>query len=165
VWNSTQDSDVKVRIDGGKSIALTRTQAGKGEKVEFGVDYTDPFSAVRQLQVARYGFQSTSDNPRAQGFETGRGAKSGPGVPQSGSTGYIAEKSSHLWRVKMPTDLEIGTHVAKIEFKDRYGQTFTDEMIFEVREKRPPQFWITEPWENEASSQAKARNGEDGLLR
>jgi hypothetical protein len=165
VWNSTKDSSVKVSIDGGKPLALTRTQEGNGEAVKMGVDFTDPHSAVRQLQVARYGFQSTSGNERAQGFETGRGSKAGPGVPQSGSPGYIAEKSSHLWRVRMPTGLELGTHVAQISFKDRYGQKFTDEIVFEVRAERPTQFWDNGPWETEAASQATTRLGPDGLLR
>ena len=164
VWNSTKDSKVNVSIDGGKPFALTRTQEGNGEAVKLGVDYADPFSAVRQLQVARYGFQSTSGNPRAQGFETGRGDKAGPGVPQSGSPSYIAEKSSHLWRVKLPVGLEIGTHVAQISFKDRYGQKFTDEVIFEVREQRPPQFWRTEPWQTETAAETSARV-ENGMPR
>jgi hypothetical protein len=165
VWNSTQDSTVSVSIDDGEPMTLTRTQAGAGEEVHFGVDYTDPFSAIRQLQVARTAFKSGSGNLRAQGYETGQGSKIGPALPQSGPTSYIAEKSSHLWRVEMPTDLELGTHVARIEFVDRYGQSFTDEIIFEVRDKRPFRFWRTGPWEDETARERDARvGGPNGVL-
>jgi C terminal of Calcineurin-like phosphoesterase/N terminal of Calcineurin-like phosphoesterase/Calcineurin-like phosphoesterase len=166
VWNSTKDSEVTVSVDDGEPMTLTRTQAGEGEEVHFGVDYTDPFSAIRQLQIARTAFQSTSGNERAQGYETGQASKFGPGVPQSGPTSYIAEKSSHLWRLKMPTDLELGTHVARIQFVDRYGQSFTDEIVFEVREKRPFRFWRNGPWEDETARERTARlGGPSGLLR
>ena len=148
VWTSTRDSEIAVRIDDGEPVALTRTQQGSGEPVRFGVDYSDPYSVVRQLQTARYGFASESGNDRAQGWEQFRGTRRGPGVPQSVSEGYIAEKSSHVWRWQLPADLPLGVHVAEVTSVDRNGQEATDYIAFEVLAERPPPFWRTEPWQD-----------------
>lgn len=148
VWNSTRDSKVTVRIDDGQPIPLTRTQEGNGEPVRIGVDYSDPYSVVRQMQTARYAFVSESGNPRAQGWEQNRGARRGPGAPQSVPENYIAEKSSHVWRVRLPADLPLGVHVAEVTSVDRYGQVATDHLTFEVLAERPDPFWRTEPWQD-----------------
>lgn len=147
VWNGSRDTDVSVSLDGGDPLELARTQSGQGEELHVGVDYADPFSVVRQMQTARYAFESESGNERAQGWEQTRGSKGGPGAPQSVSERYIAEKSSHLWRVQMPEDLEIGTHTAEVTSTDRYGRTVTDQIVFEVRAERPDPFWRAELWD------------------
>ncbi|QVQ52334.1 calcineurin-like phosphoesterase C-terminal domain-containing protein [Spiractinospora alimapuensis] len=148
VWNGSRDSDVSVRIDDGEPLPLSRTQDGEGEEVRYGVDHSDPYAVVRQMQTARYALVSESGEERAQGWQQTRGNQRGPGAPQSVAESYIAEKSSHLWRVAMPEDLPIGSHVAEVSSVDRYGRTSTDSIAFEVAEERPTPFWRTEPWED-----------------
>lgn len=152
VWNGSRDSEITVRIDDREPVTLTRTQPGDGEPVRFGVDFSDPYSVVRQMQTARYAFASESGNPRAQGYEQFRGSRSGPGAPQSVALGNVAEKSSHVWRVQLPTDLPLGVHVAEVTSVDRYGQEATDQIAFEVLAERPPPFWRTEPWQDDSVS-------------
>ena len=148
VWYGTRDSEVSVRIDGGEPIDLERTQQGAGEPVRVGVSYSDPFSVQRQLQIARTAFVSESGNERAQGYERGRGLVRGPGAPQADSETFIAEKSSHIWRAQLPTDLSAGTHVAEVTHLDRHGRSSTERMIFEVVEEMPPAFWRHGPWQD-----------------
>ncbi|MBA0124771.1 calcineurin-like phosphoesterase C-terminal domain-containing protein [Haloechinothrix sp. YIM 98757] len=146
VWNGSRDSSVTATVGGGEPFELERTQDGAGEDVRYGVDFADPFATVRQLQVARYAFESTSGNERAQGWEQFRGARRGPAPPQGLSPDLIAEKSSHLWRARLPSDLPLGTHVVEVTFADRYGAEFTDRITVEVREERPDRFWRDGPW-------------------
>lgn len=148
VWNGTRDSEVSVSIDGEEPLELTRTQEGDGEEVYSGVDYSDPYSVVRQMQTARYAFVSESGDERAQGYEQTRGNQRGPGAPQSVQENYIAEKSSHVWRLQMPEDLPVGAHVADVTSVDQYGQVTTDQIVFEVREERPDPYWRHELWED-----------------
>ncbi|QSB15231.1 calcineurin-like phosphoesterase C-terminal domain-containing protein [Natronosporangium hydrolyticum] len=148
VWNSTRDSEITVRINDGEPLPLTRTQDGEGEAVRFGVDYSDPYSVVRQMQTARYAFVSESGEERNQGWQQTRGNQRGPGNPQSVAASYIAEKSSHVWRVQLPTDLPLGVHVAEVTSVDRYGQVATEHLAFEVLAERPDPFWNNEPWQD-----------------
>ncbi len=148
VWAGSRDSEVSVRINGGEPLELERTQEGRGEEVLLGVEYADPAAVVRQLQVARYAYQSTSGNEDAQGWQAYSGSQFGPGAPQSIGLGGVANKSSHLWTVPLPRDLPTGTHVADVTSVDRYGNPSTDQVIFEVREERPEQFWREGPWED-----------------
>jgi hypothetical protein len=146
VWNGSRDSTVSMTIDDGEPVELVRTQEGEGEEVRVGVEYSDPYSVVRQMQTARYAFESTSGNERTQGWEQFRGTRRGPAAPQSVDQSYIAEKSSHLWRYQLPSDLPVGTHVAEVTHVDRYGQVATDQIVFEVRAERPDPFWREELW-------------------
>jgi hypothetical protein len=158
VWNSSRDSEVSVSINGGDPLPLARTQDGEGEEVRIGVEYSDPYSVVRQMQTARYAFVSESGEERAQGWEQTRGNQRGPGAPQSVAENYIAEKSSHIWRVEMPGDLPLGAHTAEITSVDRYGQRATELITFEVLDERPPPFWRTEPWEDDSVTADLARD-------
>jgi hypothetical protein len=110
------------------------------------VDIPDPFALERQLQVARYAFQSESGNERAQGFELFQASQFGPADPQPLSESFLARQSSHLWKVKLPY-LEEGVHVAKVSTHDIHGNRFEEVVTFEVMEERPPPFFRTELFE------------------
>ncbi|MGF1463837.1 MAG: calcineurin-like phosphoesterase C-terminal domain-containing protein [Maricaulaceae bacterium] len=144
VWNGSRDSVVEARIDGGAPFTLTRTQEGAGEAPRVGAEYADPFAAVRQLQTARFAFQSRSGNPRAQGYEAFRGRQFGPGAPQPMAA--VADRSMHLWRAPLPTDLSEGVHVVAITSTDRHGRTSTENIVFEVRAEKPDPHWRAEFW-------------------
>jgi hypothetical protein len=47
----------------------------------------------------------------------------------------------------MPADLRRGTHVATVRATDRHGRVFTDHIVFEVRDERPPRRWRHELWD------------------
>ncbi len=146
VWNGSRDTDVSVRINGGPEMAMTRTQSGEGEGILSGAEYADPFSVPRQMTIGRYAWQSTSGDPRAQGFEIWQGETFGPVPPQGMSAGHVADSSPHLWRMEMPAGLPEGAHVAEVTATDRHGRSWTDRIVFEVRGERPPRFWRGELW-------------------
>lgn len=50
--------------------------------------------------------------------------------------GSLADRAIHLWRLKLPTDLEAGTHRATVTATDSYGRQFTESMIFKVVDER-----------------------------
>lgn len=147
VWNGSRDSRVFVEINDGPRIEMTRSQEGNGEDIRQGAEFADPFSIMRQMQVARFALQSTSDEARAQGFELWQGTQFGPVPPQSMRPWMVADQSMHLWRTELPADLPVGTHVATVTTIDRFGREFTDHITFEVREERPAPFWRSELWE------------------
>jgi calcineurin-like phosphoesterase family protein len=49
--------------------------------------------------------------------------------------GSIADRSMHLWRFELPTDLAAGTHTAEVTATDVHGREFTDSLTFEVTER------------------------------
>jgi hypothetical protein len=149
IWNGNRRTEVTASIDGGVERAMTRTQEGDGETVRRGAEYADPFATPRQLTIGRYAWQSTSGDPRAQGVELWQGAQYGPVPPQGMSAGHVAASSPHLWRLRLPADLAVGTHVATVTATDRHGRTVTDRIVFEVRAERPPRRWRDELWRDE----------------
>ncbi|NJC23957.1 hypothetical protein BJ994_003033 [Arthrobacter pigmenti] len=142
IWNGTKESSVSVSIDGGAPVSATHTQPATGEGQLSGAEYADPYAAIRQLQVARFAFESTSGNPEAQGFSLYAGSQYGPSAPRPGNN--IAQTMSHMWRFELPGDLEVGVHTADITTTDRHGRTFTETLVFEVVEERPQQNFRSE---------------------
>lgn len=153
VWNGSKDSEVYVQIDHRTPILMERTEPGTGEISENDedgdgfVDIPDPYALERQLQVARYAFVSDSGDERAQGFELFMASQFGPGDPQPLSEFFLADQSMHLWKAKMPADLEKGIHVAKVVTKDVHGNRYEEIINFEVMEERPQPYFRTELFE------------------
>lgn len=144
VWNGAAETVVEARINDGAAFALTRTQEGAGEEVRIGAMYADPFAVKRQATVGRYAVQSRSGEARNRGFEAFRGrAFQGPPQPQSS----LADRNMHLWTARLPADLPGGVHVLTVTSIDRHGRTYTDQIVFEVREMRPPARFRTDVWE------------------
>lgn len=137
-WNGTSRAKVAVQIDDRKPVAATRTQQAKGEGQRAGTEYGDPYALMRQLGVARYGLASTSGDDRAQGWEVFRGSKFGPGPAQPLSRWLWSDRSNHLWRLALPSDLAVGTHTATVRATDDDGREFVDSLMFEVVDERPP---------------------------
>lgn len=144
VWAGSAETEVEAELPTGERLTLERTQAGEGETTRRGAEWADPFATARQLSVARYAFESRSGDDRAQGYEAYRGAQFGPAPPQPQTS--IANRSMHLWRVKLP-ELPVGAHPITVTSTDRNGQTHSDTIVLEVREERPPRYWREEPWE------------------
>lgn len=46
--------------------------------------------------------------------------------------GSLADRSMHLWRYQLPTNLSAGTHRAEVTATDLHGRTFTDTLYFRV---------------------------------
>jgi 3',5'-cyclic AMP phosphodiesterase CpdA len=149
VWNGQTATEVTVQIDDQEPMTATRTQEARGEGILEGAEFGDPYALMRQLQTARFGLESTSGNDRAQGWEAFRGDKFGPGPAQPILSFLLADQSSHLWRLPMPTDLEQGGHTATVRALDPDGREFVETLKFEVVEDRPPQFFRTELFSEE----------------
>ena len=149
VWAGNRRTAVTASIDGGPKLAMTRTQAGDGEARRVGAAYADPFAIPRQLTIGRYAWRSTAGDPRAQGFELWQGVGYGPVPPQGMSAGHLAAGSPHLWRLRLPDELPLGSHVATVRASDRHGRTAVERVVFEVREERPPPRWREELWADE----------------
>jgi hypothetical protein len=146
VWSGNRRTEVTATIGDGAAMAMTRTQEGDGEGVRSGAAYADPFATPRQLTIGRYAWRSTSTDPRAQGVELWQGERFGPVPPQAMSAGHVADSSPHLWRLRLPEDLPLGTHVAEVTATDGHGRTAVDHVVFEVRAERPPRRWRRELW-------------------
>jgi hypothetical protein len=144
VWAGSAETVVQAVVSDGSILTLERTQQGDGESAKTGSEWADPFAALRQLSVARYAFQSSSGNDKAQGQELFRGRKAGPAAPQPQSS--IADRNMHLWRVKLP-ELPFGVHSVEVTSTDRNGLKFTDIITVEIRAERPPRYWRHEMWE------------------
>lgn len=41
-------------------------------------------------------------------------------------------ESTHLWRGKIPTDLELGEHTIEIKATDMFGRTFTQKSSYKI---------------------------------
>ncbi len=144
VWNGTAETTVSASINGGTRIPMMRTQEGRGEAVRIGADYADPFTVKRQATVGRYAIESTMGAERNQGYEAYRGSTfRGPPQPQTA----IADRNMHLWRVRLPGSLPSGVHIVEVTSTDRHGRTFTDRVVFEVREQRPDPLHRIEVWD------------------
>ncbi len=144
VWGGSSETVVEATLSNGEVLTLDRTQQGNGEGHVPDTEFIDPFAAIRQLSVARYAFQSTSGDEKAQGHELFAGSQFGPAPPQPQRS--IANRNMHLWRVKLP-ELPMGVHTIEVVSTDRNGHKFTDLITVEVREERPPRFWRKEIWE------------------
>ena len=143
VWNGSRDARVAVSFDGAEPVAMTRTQVGDGEEIR---ETLDPYALKRQMMVARHAFVSRND-PRADGFELGRGSQqcSGEGgapcTPRPLDDFYWADQSSHIWQTRMPKGLAEGIHLAKVSVTDHFGRIFVEHFPFEVVRKRDFPYW------------------------
>lgn len=142
-WHGSASAQVDAAIDGGAPFALVRTQQGQGEPDRRGAEYADPFAVKRQATVGRYAVQSRSGIERNQGWEAWRGTAM-RGAPQP-LPGW-ADRSPHLWQLRLPVDLEEGVHALRVTSTDRNGLSWTDIVTFEVREAHPPAWHRREVW-------------------
>ncbi|MEM1151730.1 MAG: calcineurin-like phosphoesterase C-terminal domain-containing protein, partial [Pseudomonadota bacterium] len=144
VWNGTTDTQVSARI-GDSVLVLEHTQPAQGEGVKTGAEWADPFATQRQLSVARWAIQSRSGIARNQGWEAFQGSRFGPATPQPQFS--VADRSSHLWKVRLPETLPLGVHGVEIIAVDRHGREHQETIIIEVRESRPPKRFRSEVWQ------------------
>ncbi len=144
VWAGSAETVVEATLSNGEVLRLDRTQQGKGEGHILDTEFIDPFAAIRQLSVARYAFQSTRGDEKAQGHELFTGRQFGPAPPQPQRS--IANRNMHLWRVKLP-ELPMGVHTIEVVSTDRNGLKYTDLITVEVRAERPARYWRQEIWE------------------
>ena len=145
VWAGSRETRVTVTLMDGETATMTRTQEGNGEAPRIGAEWADPFAAKRQLSVARFAYQSRSGEARNQGFEAFQGRSFGPAAPQP--MGSVADRNMHLWRYRLPADLEMGVHRVTVTSVDRHGRESVTPFVFEVREERPPPRWRHELWD------------------
>lgn len=143
VWQGATSTQVSVSLNGGPAQAMTRTQAARGEPARIGVDFADPYAALRQLSVGRTALQSRSGNPAAQGYVGGRRAAAGPQPPQP--AGPLTDRSVHLWTLKLPADLPMGVYTAEILAR---GPAFEarEVMVFEIVPQRLRPDWDATTW-------------------
>lgn len=151
VWIGDRNSEVYASINGGPDLPMTRTQDGNGEDIRSGAEWADPFAAVRQMTIGRFGWQSTQGENRAQGFEVWQGSSYGPASPQPSETWMIADSSTHLWRLEMPVDLPEGAHIVEVTAVMEDGRAFTERLTFEVRAERPFPYWDNTLWADETN--------------
>ena len=145
VWAGSAETTVVAELPDGRELTLERTQPGAGEAARIGAEWADPAAAARQLSVARYAYESRSEDERAQGAELFRGRSYGPAPPQP--QGSVADRNMHLWRAELP-ELPIGAHQITVTSTDRQGRTLTDAITVEVRDERPPRYWREGLWES-----------------
>lgn len=144
VYNGTRDTEVTALLDG-QPLAMEHTQPGTGENIREGLEFADPSAMVRQLMVARHAFRSESGDERAQGYERFRGRRFGPADPRPEDQG--TGRSSHIWRLQLPSDLPIGAHEVTVRSVDPIGGTHTQVHTFEVVDELPPQYFRTETFQ------------------
>ncbi len=144
VWAGSAETDVVATISNGMVLTLERTQTGTGEREKSGSEWVDPVAATRQLSVARYAYQSSRGDERAQGHELFRGSSFGPAPPQPQRT--ITTANMHLWRAQLP-ELPLGVYSIEVVSTDRNGQRFTDKITVEIRREKPSRYWRREIWD------------------
>ena len=150
VWLGSAETRVAVVLNDTPAGEAERSQQGEGEAVRAGVEWADPFSAIRQLSVARFALESRSGEPRNQGFEGFRGVRFGPAAPQPipgpGTRARVTDRTSHRWRWRLPEDLDPGVHRLEVITTDRNGTSTRERLVFEVALERPPAHWRHEVW-------------------
>jgi hypothetical protein len=130
VWNGSSATNVSVQIDDRDEMVMHRSE-----------DTMDPFALEKQMYVFRYAAQSHSGDSRAQGFELWTGASQGPSSPRPSDEWMHTDVSNHLWERALPDDLDVGVHTAKVKAVDKFGNQFTETLVFEIREQRPEKFF------------------------
>lgn len=141
VWNGSRDSEVSVSLNGGAAMAATRTQAGAGEAILEGPEFADPHALAQQSTQGRQSVRSLAGGEETAGYRTWRDYRWTAQRPGPFQTWMLAQKSNHLWRADLPSDLPAGLHRLEIETTDRYGRRFTDTLLFEVVEELPQMTW------------------------
>ncbi|MEM7727834.1 MAG: calcineurin-like phosphoesterase family protein [Pseudomonadota bacterium] len=135
VWDGSTETRVRATL-AGRALSMNRTQPVDGEPARIGAEWADPFAAQRQLSVSRFALASRSGVARNQGWEAFKGSAFGPSAPQP--QGSLADRNIHLWRVRLPADLEPGVHAVTVTATDRHGRDRMETIIIEVRTERPP---------------------------
>ncbi|MCW2131594.1 hypothetical protein B0G38_000744 [Arthrobacter sp. VKM Ac-2550] len=46
--------------------------------------------------------------------------------------GALADRSLHLWRLELPSDLAVGEHTAEVTVADEHGREFIQTLTFQV---------------------------------
>ena len=145
VWNGSKDSRVVVSINGSDPVEAIRTQKGEGEKKLSGPEYADPLALAMQATVGRVAFRSAwTDETAGHTIWTG---VEWQGTPGPFVNWMLTKSSSHLWRLDMDPQMELGVHRADIETTDRYGRKFNHNLTFEVVESVPNMKWQKKFWE------------------
>jgi hypothetical protein len=129
VWNGSSSTQVSVKIDDRDEIMMERNE-----------ETLDPYALEKQMYVFRYAAESTSGDPRTQGFELWKRSTQGPSSPRPSDEWMHTDNSNHLWEVALPSDLERGVHTAMITAEDKYGRTYHETIVFEIRDERPEPF-------------------------
>ena len=95
--------------------------SGPGSTVAVSIDGNAPVKSTRTQsltgETARTGAKYSDPVAIAEQFVHGGG---------------LPEKTSHLWRLELPDDLETGSHTAEVTATDVHGRSFTDKLEFEV---------------------------------
>lgn len=110
---------VKANIYNGGDLYVNFFQGSNRDSVEFNIDggawqsmrYTEEFDP----HICANRVIWDTQNPMPNGDR--------PSAP---------EKSTHLWKTRIPTKLEIGEHTIYVRVKDIFGRVFTDEFKFNV---------------------------------
>ena len=145
-WQGSASSRVEAAINGGPKFLLTRTQQGRGEAANTGVDYVDPFAAQRHATIGRWAYQSRSGGNLEQGHVRGKGNVAGRVRPPQAYGSKLPDRNHHLWRARLAEDLTEGVHVLTVTTTDRNGQVWEDSTIFEVRSEQPSPHFPRELW-------------------
>ena len=144
VWMGDTTTEVRVSIDGGEPVPMTRVQQARGEDGLGSWEATDPTIAMRHFSVTRQAIESRSGAPEAQGFIQGRQDRLGPVLPQP--QGSVGQDNMHVWRYRLPEDLADGMHVAEVTASRDRGESARDVIVFERRQVRPPRTFRWQAW-------------------
>lgn len=146
VWNGSKSSQVSVSINGAEPIVGARTQAGEGEEKLQGVEFADPLAIWQQSTISAVSARSVDGDSETQGLTLWQGdAWFGEAGPVQ--RWMLTDTNQHLWRVDMPSDLPVGTHVLIVSTTDRHGRDFVQNYPFEVVQELPNQDWQQGPWD------------------
>lgn len=141
VWNGSNASSVSVSINDGAAIQAFRTQVGSGEKVKKGVEWSDPYALAKQSTQGRAMWRSTDGGDATAGYTTWRGVKWQSESVIPFAKWMLNNRSPHLWRAELPTNIPVGSHTMKVVTTDRYGRIFSKVTNFEVVDTLPPMGW------------------------
>ena len=146
VWNGSKSSEVMVQLNGGAPMMGALTQPGEGEAKRRGVDFADPLALLKQSTQGSYAMRSAQGGDDTASFRTWQ-AVEWVGKPGPMQGWMLTNNSNHLWRVDLPSELPVGTHLLTVTTKDRHGREFTANYPFEVVERLPEWNWQTKFWQ------------------
>ncbi|MEL6586470.1 MAG: calcineurin-like phosphoesterase C-terminal domain-containing protein, partial [Pseudomonadota bacterium] len=148
VWHGGRDTDVAVRINGGEPLSGALTQPGEGEAKQRGAEFADPLALSRQATQSDMAVRSHQGGDETAGYRTWQGTE-WSGVAGPFRKWMMTDASMHLWRVDLPSELPVGSHVLEVSATDHHGRTFTRSYPFEVVEDLPNPLWETTFWDEE----------------
>lgn len=120
-----EDADVATRADleGTTWLVANLFMGSTGSEVEVSIDGGPAQEAVRT--------QPMEGEDQLVGAEWSDPAAVTEQIPHGGS---LADRSMHLWRLELPTDLAAGEHTATVTGTDVHGREVTRTLTFEVTE-------------------------------